>query len=101
MIGPIILAVIGSGGFTALVARWLDRRKTRAEAESITVETAHSVVGMLRDQVESLSRRVTDVEERLTREQQKTARLRRWVTLLLDQLRQLGVEPAAEPSQPG
>lgn len=50
-------------------------------------------------QVQSLARRVTDVEERLSKEQKETRRLRRWIGLLLDQIRALGVEPIAEPTE--
>lgn len=99
MTAAIIVAVLGSGGLAALVTHLFQRRKTRAEADNLTVKTAESVVGMLRDQVESLNRRVTDVEERLTREQRETARLRRWVSLLIEQIRGLGVEPVPEPTE--
>lgn len=99
MLVPIIVAVVTSGAAGHFVAGWLNRRKVRAEADSITVETAGRLVGMLREQVESQGRRITLIEERLAREQRETQRLRRWVGLLIEQIRGLGVEPVSEPAE--
>lgn len=93
-------AAFGAGGVVAQVAASLmGRRKTDAEADDVVMVTVRRLVGMLDEQVQSLARRVTELEERLAVEQNETRRLRRWVGLLIDQLRALGVEPVAEPSE--
>jgi mevalonate kinase len=40
----VILAIIGSGTFGALVTAWLNRRKTAVEANHIAAETSHEAV---------------------------------------------------------
>lgn len=93
-------AAFGAGGTVAtVVASLVGRRKVEAEADDVVMTTVRRLVGMLDEQVQSLARRVTDLEERLAVEQSETRRLRRWVGMLIDQLRALGVEPVAEPSE--
>lgn len=101
----IVAAIAGSNALTALVTALVTRRKNDAETGALIMQSVNKLVAMkdsvvesLDAQVQSLARRVTEVEERLSREQRETRRLRRWVGMLLDQIRHLGVEPVAEPT---
>ncbi len=106
MVVLLVGAVLSSGVLGALATGWMQHRKTRAETGSIVVKSAETVVAMqstqiksLSDQVQSIAARLTVVEGELSRERRETQRLRRWIGLLLDQIRTLGVEPVAEPAE--
>ncbi len=99
----IVVAVLGTAGFAALVTGWFQRRKTASDAAKSATDAAKTVVELLHQEVKALvakvdhlEAKVVGLEGRLRDEVGVTARLRRRIEQLERFLRDLGHEPPPE-----
>jgi uncharacterized protein HemX len=91
---PAVAALVALIAAAVSVATFLSqRRKTSAEADSTTVATALSLLPAMREQIAELRARIDELELRDRAKAQRIDELESGVSVLHEQIRQLGHDP--------
>lgn len=92
-VSPVVLvlvAIITSGGFSAITIRFLDRKHTSAKTADVLVGAGEKAVGILERQLDSALERISMLEQENAKRAMKIAELEMMVAELKAQLRENG-----------
>lgn len=91
-----LLAALGIGSLATALFNWISRRETsHAEADSIVVNAAESVVTLVTNQFESMQVRLEEMEEEIAGLMTEVNTLVSHIEILAGELHDLGVDPDA------
>ena len=92
----LLTVLIGAmaGAIPGIIAWWLNRKKTKADTADVLVGTAMEMMENLKQRVKELEKEQAELKNEQKRQGIEIEKLRKGAQRLINQIRQLGHEPA-------